>query len=196
MAADGMLKLMLILLAFFVYLHGQSMPSDERAGPVLHSLAARFAGLPTTSGSDDAGPAGEALDWPGDLRRRLIGHLPVTASSLSAPGVLLGFDLAAANLFDLRDDSVLRDRRVLLHRLAEAIETSAADRRLILVITTTSATGSVDLVADPVMTKRLAAMADVLATAGLSPPRLRLGLAPLPADVWRFAIRVDASHAG
>jgi len=186
----------LILLAFSVSLHGRSVPSDERAGPVLHSLAASFAGLPTTAGRDDPGPAGEALDWPGDLRRRLIGHLPVTASPSAAPGALLGFDLAAANLFDPGDDSVLRDRRVLLHRLAEALETSAAGRRLVLVITTSPATGSVDHAADPATARRFAALAGALAEAGLALPRLRLGLAALPVDVWRFAIRVDASHAG
>lgn len=186
-----MLKLMLILLAFFVHLHGRSEPSDDRAAPVLHSLAARFAGLPTTEGGVLSAPAGTALGWQADLRRRLIGHLPITASPLEAAGDLLGFDLPDESLFEQRDGSVRRDRRVLLHRLAAALDAEAMDQALVLVVTTAGPAAGGWQGAAAVPLRRLQALATVLRAAGLAPSRLRLGFAHLPDGIWRFAIRSE-----
>lgn len=195
---DGMLKLMLILLAFFVYLHGRSEPSAERATSVLHSLAARFAAVPATQG-EDLLPAGEALDWSSDLRRRLIGHLPISATPLESPGILTGFDIAEAALFDSPEGSVRREQRVLLHRLAAAVESAGPSQRLILAVTAPAADTSADRgpsSIDEPLARKLGAVAAVLEAAGLSRLHLRLGLEALPSEVWRFSIRMEIADAG
>jgi hypothetical protein len=189
--ADGMLKLMLILLAFFVLLHSRSEPSLERSEPILDSLALRFAATTEPSGDETVKIAAREFDPATTLRRRLVGHLPISAGPVEVPGALLAFDLDETALFAPEAAAIVRDRLVLLHRLGNALAEPAAGRETVLVITTTWPAATTTLTA-----ARLRTLQAVFADTALEPTRLRLGLSGLPEGTWRFAIRAGDEHAG
>jgi hypothetical protein len=188
--AEGMLKLMLILLAFFVFLHSRSELSQERVAPILDSLALRFASTVAT-GSDDAARATALHLDPGILlRRRVVGHLPISAGEVEVPGALLAFDLDETSLFAPETALIVRDRLVLLHRLAHALDQHEAGPGSVLVVTT----GWPDA-ATPLTAARLRTLEAIFADTTLAASRVRLGVATLPAGIWRFSIRAAHGQA-
>jgi len=187
--ADGTLKLMLILLAFFVYLHSRSSFTEERVSPILESLAIRFAGTGTEGTSFTT--TASHIDPAQRLRRRLVGHLPISAAAVEVTGALMAFDLDGATLFDSDPVAVRREQLVLLHRLASALGGSDAGQAAVLTVTTTP---PLDL--EPWSTTRFAALQRVLAGAGIDTERLRFGFADLHHGLWRFTIRLDDHHGG
>lgn len=187
--ADGTLKLMLILLAFFVYLHSRSSFTEERVSPILESLAIRFAGTGTEGTAFET--AASHLDPTRQLRRRLVGHLPISAAAVEVTGALMAFDLDGAALFDGDPIAVRREQLVLLHRLASALGRSEAGEAAVLTVTTAPSLDSV-----PRSTTRFATLQRVLAEAGLDPERLRFGFADLSPGLWRFTIRLGGHHGG
>ena len=189
--ADGILKLMLILLAFFIFLHSRSELSAERVAPILDSLALRFASTVEADGETASRSTARQFDPRTHIRRRLLGHLPISAGEVEAPGALLAFDLHEAALFAPQSPAIVRDRLVLLHRLAQALGEHEAGRQSVLVVTTSWPEGSVSLAAG-----RLHQLQAIFADTPLEPHRLRLGVATLPDGIWRFAIRAVDSHAG
>ena len=180
-ATDGLLKLMLILLAFFVVLYSRSEVSDSKAGPVLEALVDRFA----APADEDAGS--ETLDGSSRaderLRRRLAASLPVQARAREIPGMLIAFDLDTADLFEESGNAVRRERFVLLRRLATALAERGDGWSAPLRVTTLLPEDAVDTARD-----RLLALADLLAANGLAQDELHLGFAALPANLWRFAV--------
>jgi hypothetical protein len=188
--ADGMLKLMLILLAFFVFLHSRSELSLERSAPILDSLALRFAATIETASADAARSTALHLDPTTHFRRRLVGHLPISAGPVEVAGALLAFDLVETALFEPASAEIVRDRLVLLHRLAQALGEHEAGQGSQLVITTAWPDADSRLAA-----ARLRTLEAIFADTPLDPSRLRLGLAGLPEGIWRFAIRADHGHA-
>jgi hypothetical protein len=182
--ADGMLKLMLILLAIFVFLHSRSEFAERKVAPILDSLALRFAAATV---ADELSVA-EALAVRGDpviqLRRRLLGHLPISAAPVALPGALLAFDLDAASLFEGGADAVARERLVLLRRLAVALAAGSAESPTALAVTTAWPAGDLASVSG-----RFAALEALFADTPGAVERLRLGFGDLPADRWRFVIR-------
>ena len=188
--AEGMLKLMLILLAFFVFLHSRSEPSLERSAPILDSLALRFAASLELSSGAAASATALQLDPATYFRRRLVGHLPISAGPVEVPGALLAFELDEAALFAFESSTIVRERLVLLHRLAQALGEHEAGLGSVLVVTTAWPDDDPLLVA-----ARLRTLDAIFAGAPLDPDRLRLGLGRLPAGIWRFAIRLDHEHA-
>ena len=186
--ADGMLKLMLILLAFFVFLHNRSEFVERKVAPVLDALALRFAAT-----ASDGFPEAGALALRGDpgtlLRRRLLGHLPISAEPAAAPGALFAFDLDAADLFEADGQTVRRERFVLLHRTARAIA-AAAEQPLLLAVTTAWPEGDGEAPA-----RRFAALLAIFADTPLDLEQLRFGFADLPAGSWRFVIRAGMPDA-
>lgn len=188
--ADGMLKLMLILLAFFVFLHSRSEPSAQRSAPILDSLALRFASAADPSREAAARAAALDVDPGIQLRRRLVGHLPISAGEVEVPGSLLAFDLHETALFQQDTAEILRVRMVLLRRLADALGESRAGRDKTLVVTTGWPEETTSLTA-----ARLSTLEAVFADATSATRRLELGLATLPAGIWRFSIRAGQDHA-
>lgn len=186
-----MLKLMLILLAFFVLLHSRSEPSLERSAPILDSLALRFAATTEQLGDETLSIAARAFDPATLLRRRLVGHLPISGGPVEVPGALFAFDLDEAALFAPAGAAIVRDRLVLFHRLGSALAEHDAGRASVLVITTTWPAATSTLTA-----ARLRTLEAVFADTALEPARLRLGLSGLPDGIWRFAIRAGDEHAG
>lgn len=182
--ADGMLKLMLILLACFVFLHSRSEFVERKVAPILDSLALRFA---ATAPADELSAAA-ALAARGDplvqLRRRLLGHLPISAAPVQVPGVLLAFDLDESLLFEGDADAVARERLVLLRRITAALAAAAPAPSMELAVTTA---WPEDGFTSPV--GRFAALETVLADTPVAAARVRLGFGDLPAGHWRFAIR-------
>ncbi len=187
--ADGMLKLMLILLAFFVFLHSRSEISERKVAPILDSLALRFA---ATASADDPALATLALgaDPAAELRRRLFGHLPISAAAVAVPGALVAFDLDEAALFEPGGQAVRRERLVLLHRVAAALAGAAKAPAPLLTVTTAWP----DAAGEPVV-GRMAALAAIFADTPQAESRLRLGFADLPAGRWRFVIRAGPRDA-
>jgi hypothetical protein len=190
-SADGMLKLMLILLAFFVLLHSRSEPSLERSVPILDSLALRFAAKTEPSGDETVNIAASVFDPATAVRRRLVGHLPISAGPVEVPGALFAFDLDETALFAPQGAAIVRDRLVLLHRLGNALAEPDAGRSSVLVVTTAWPEQTSMLTA-----ARLRTLQAVFADTALEPARLRLGLSGLPNGTWRFAIRAGDEHAG
>lgn len=188
--ADGMLKLMLILLAFFIFLHSRSEVSAERVAPILDSLALRFASTVAADDETASRSTARQFDPRTHIRRRLLGHLPITAGEVEVPGALLAFDLHEAALFAPQSAAIVRDRLVLLHRLAQALGEHEAGRQSVLVVTTRWPDGSASLTAG-----RLRQLEAIFADTPLEPHRLRLGVATLPDGIWRFAIRAVDGHA-
>jgi hypothetical protein len=186
--ADGTLKLMLILLAFFVYLHSRSSFTADRVSPILESLAIRFAGTGAEGAAFET--TANRLDPSLQLRRRLLGHLPISAAPAEVTGALMAFDLDDRALFEPDAAAVRREQLVLLNRLGRALGRSAAGEAAVLTITTAPPPLSGVLA-----TRRLAALQRVLATAGIDTERLRFGFADLPSGSWRFTIRVDDHRA-
>ncbi len=186
--ADGTLKLMLILLAFFVYLHSRSSFTEDRVSPILESLAIRFAG----TGAEGAAftTTADRLDPSLQLRRRLLGHLPISAAPAEVTGALMAFDLDDRALFEPDAAAVRREQLVLLNRLGRALGRSTAGEAAVLTITRAPPPSSGVLA-----TRRLAVLQRVLATAGIDTQRLRFGFADLPARSWRFTIRMDDHRA-
>ncbi len=180
-ATDGLLKLMLILLAFFVVLYSRSEASAIRAWPVLEALADRFA-APVV---DDAGAEPEDGSSRAEerLRRRLAASLPVQARVRQLPGMLIAFDLDATDLFEDSGSTVRRERLVLLRRLAMELAGRGEGWGSPLTITTLAPERAAGTARE-----RLVALADVLETNGLAVGMLRLGFAELPADAWRFTV--------
>ena len=198
--ADGTLKLMLILLAFFVYLHSRSSFTEERVTPILESLAIRFAG--TGAEGSAFATAASHLDPAQQLRRRLVGHLPISAAPTEVTGALMAFDLHGDALFDRDPIAVRREQLVLLHRLASAIGRSADGQAAVLTVTA-APTLDLDLDRGPLSrdaaswsTTRFATLGRVLVDAGIDTGRLRFGFADLPPDLWRFTIRLGDHHGG
>ncbi len=188
--AEGMLKLMLILLAFFVFLHSRSELSQDRVDPILDSLALRFASTVAT-GSDEAARATALHVDPGiHLRRRVVSHLPISAGEVEVPGALLAFDLDEATLFEPETALIVRDRLVLLHRLAQALSEHEVGRGSVLVVTTGWPDEATTLTAT-----RLRTLESIFADTALATSRVRLGVANLPAGIWRFSIRAGHGHA-
>jgi hypothetical protein len=187
--ADGTLKLMLILLAFFVYLHSRSSFTEERVSPILESLAIRFAG--TGAEGTAFATAASHLDPAERLRRRLVGHLPISAAAIEVTGALMAFELDGSALFDGDPVAVRREQLVLLHRLASALGRSDAGQGAELTVTTAPSLAS----EQPSMT-RFATLRRVLAAAGIDTERLRFGFADLPTGRWRFTIRLGDHHGG
>jgi hypothetical protein len=187
--ADGMLKLMLILLAFFVFLHNRSEFVERKVTPVLDALALRFAAT-----ASDGFPEAGALALRGDpgtlLRRRLLGHLPISAEPTAAPGALFAFDLDEADLFEADGQTVRRERFVLLHRTARAIAAAAAEQASLLAVTTAWPEGDGEAAAN-----RFAAPLALFADTPLDLEHLRFGFADLPAGSWRFVIRAGMPDA-
>jgi hypothetical protein len=188
--AEGMLKLMLILLAFFVFLHSRSELSQERVAPILDSLALRFASTVATGSEDAARAMALHLDPGIHLRRRVVGHLPISAGEVEVPGALLAFDLDETTLFAPETALIVRDRLVLLHRLAHALGEHEAGRDNVLVVTTDWPEEATTLTA-----ARLRTLEAIFADTALEPSRVRLGVANLPAGIWRFSIRAGHGHA-
>lgn len=188
--AEGMLKLMLILLAFFVFLHSRSELSQERVTPILDSLALRFASAVATGSEDAARATALHLDPRLHLRRRVVGHLPISAGLVEVPGALLAFELDETALFAPETASIVRDRLVLLHRVAHALGEHEAGRGSVLVITTGWPDAATTLTA-----ARLRTLEAVFADTALATSRVRLGVATLPRGIWRFTIRADHGHA-
>jgi hypothetical protein len=178
---DGFLKLMLILLAFFVVLYSRSEISATKAGPVLEALADRFAG-PSGSAADNE-PLDGSVRAEQQLRRRLAASLPVQASARELPGMLIAFELGEGDLFASPGNAVRRERLVLLRRLAIALAGRDAAWDTPLVVTTAWP----EAVGDPAR-DRLAALAEVLEANGLAGAALSLGFAALAPGTWRFAV--------
>jgi hypothetical protein len=188
--ADGTLKLMLILVAFFVYLHSRSSFDENRVAPILESLAVRFA--PATGAAGSAlEVAAHRIDPATRLRRRLLAHLPVSAASVEVAGALVAFDIAAADLFAGDTDALQRERLVFLHRLGAALAGSDAGRGALLVVSTGAPPE-----ADALSTRRFAAIARVLGDAGATGDRLRYGFNGLAPDLWRFSVRSGDADGG
>lgn len=188
MLGDGMLKLMLILLAFFVFLNSQSEFSAGKAVPILQSLAERFAAV-RPPGEEVIPPRGASkLEQRMDLRRRLLGHLPISAAAIAAPGALVTFDLETADLFAGDGAALRHERRVLLNRLASALSDTAIGQANQLVLTTHWPDGPTASVAG-----RFESLRAGLAAAGLESHRLHFGFADLPAGSWRFSVRPIAN---
>lgn len=185
-----MLKLMLILLAFFILLHSRSELSAERVAPILDSLALRFASTVEASGELAARSTARELDPRTSIRRRLLGHLPITAGEVEVPGALLAFDLHEAALFAPQSAQIVRDRLVLVHRLAQALSERAAGRQSVLVVTTRWP-GETDALTGA----RLRKLEAIFADTPLELHRLGLGVATLPEGIWRFTIRAVEGHA-
>ncbi len=179
---DGFLKLMLILLAFFVVLYSRSEVSSTKAGPVLEALADRFA-APSGSAAEN-GPMDGSARAERQLRRQLAAALPVQASARELPGMLIAFVLDERDLFAPSGDTVRRERLVLLRRLATALAGRNATWNTPLMVTTAwpeaDDSGSA--------TQRLLALAEVLAANGLAGTALRLGFAPVAPGTWHFAV--------
>lgn len=179
---------MLILLAFFVFLHSRSEFAERKVAPILDSLALRFAAAGPWQGAADAA----AVAWRGEpvrqLRRRLLGHLPVSAAIVEVPGALVAFDLAAAALFAADDEAVARDRLVLLHRLAAAVAASGTT----LAVITAWPDDAADLAASTAQFSALLASFDATP---LPVAQLRFGFADLPAGSWRFVVREEIPDA-
>lgn len=188
--AEGMLKLMLILLAFFVFLHSRSELSQERVAPILDSLALRFAATLATGSEDAARATALHLDPGIRLRRRVVGHLPISAGEVEVPGALLAFDLDETSLFAPDSALIVRDRLVLLHRLAHALGEHEAGLGSVLVVTTGWPDEATTLTA-----ARLRTLEGIFADTALATRRVRLGVAKLPAGIWRFSIRTGHGHA-
>lgn len=186
---DGFLKLMLILLAFFVVLYSRSEVSSTKAGPVLEALANRFA-APSGNAAENGLMDGLARAER-ELRRRLAAALPVQASAREQPGMLIAFELHESDLFAPLDDAIRRERLVLLRRLAAALTGRDAAWDTPLLVTTGWPESD-----DSPATQRLLAVAEVLAANGLAGEALRLGFAPLTPGIWHFAVpRVASSQA-
>jgi hypothetical protein len=185
-----MLKLMLILLAFFVFLVSRSEVAERKVAPILESLALRFAA--PVSGDGFAGIA--AVASRGDpavlLRRHVLGHLPVSATPVESSGAIIAFDLPTRSLFEGGRQTIARDRRVLLHRLAEAVagENAASRSRLVVLTAWPQDDGEA-------ARARFDALQAVLGDASLPVEQLRFGFAHLPADMWRFVIRSEPPDA-
>lgn len=180
-----MLKLMLILLAFFVFLHSRSEFAERKVTPILDSVALRFA----ASAPADAFYEAAALALRGDpgtqLRRRLLGHLPISAAAIEVPGGLVAFELDEAALFEPNGGAILRERLVLLHRVAGAIVTgNTMQDTYRLVVTTTWPSDNVERV-----TGRLAALHAVFAEIPVALAHVRFGFGDVPSGRWRFVIR-------
>lgn len=188
--ADGMLKLMLILLALFILLHSRSEPSVERAAPILDSLALRFASTAEVEGELAARSTARHIDPRLQLRRRLLGHLPISAAEVEVPGALLAFDLHETALFAPDSTEIARERLVLLHRLAQALDEHETGRQSVLVVTTAWPTETT-----PRTAARLRRVQGHFADTSLDGERVRLGVASLPDGIWRFAIRAVDDHA-
>lgn len=188
--SDGMLKLMLILLAFFIFLHSRSELSAERAAPILDSLALRFASSVEAGGETAARARARQLDPRTHIRRRLLGHLPITAGEVEVAGALLAFDLHEAALFAAESEEIVRDRLVFIHRLAQALSEHPAGRQSLLVVTTRWPDETT-----PLTSARFSRLAEIFGDTQLELHRLRLGVAKLPEGIWRFAIRAVDGHA-
>lgn len=187
--ADGFLKLMLILLAFFVVLYSRSEISATKAGPVLEALADRFAGPPGSA--DDNESLDGSVRAERQLRRRLAASLPVQAAARELPGMLIAFELGEADLFEAKPIAVRRERLVLLRRLATSLAARAAGWDTPLVVTTAWPEA-----VDHSARDRLAALAEVLEANGLAGAGLSLGFAALAPGTWRFAVpRAATSQA-
>lgn len=178
---DGFLKLMLILLAFFVVLYSRSEISATKAGPVLEALADRFA-APPGSGAESEPLDGSTLAEE-RLRRRLAASLPVQARARRIAGMLIAFDLAAADLFDGAGPAIRRERLVLLNRLATALAERGTAWDTPLLVTTLLPESDAGAARD-----RLVALAGVLEANGLDGEKLGLGFAALPVGIWRFTV--------
>lgn len=189
--AHGMLKLMLILLAFFILLHSRSEISAERVVPILDSLALRFASTMDAGGETAARSTARHLDPRIHVRRRLLGHLPISAAEVEIAGALFAFDLHETALFAPQSAEIVRDRLVLLHRLAQALGKHEAGQQSVLVVTTQWPNE-----AAPLTVARLSKLEATFADTPLELHRVGLGVAPLPDGIWRFAIRAGESHAG
>lgn len=190
--ADGFLKLMLVLLVLFLFLHGRTVPAPERAAPVLDALAQRFAGSGMTQAAPEDGAmrlAAPLLAAGATLHGQILGQPPVTARAVGTAGAIVAFDLADASLFD-GEAAIRRERLVLLRRLAMALDDPRAAPGAVLVITTGWPAASLD-----VAMARLLALGHAMRAAGLDPSRLRLGFSPLPEAAWRFAIRQESLDA-
>jgi len=181
---------MLILLAFFIFLHSRSELNAERVAPILDSLALRFAASVEAGGETATSPAARQLDPRIHIRRQLLGHLPITAGEVEVSGALLAFDLHEAALFAPETAEILRDRLVLVHRLAQALSAHEAGRQGVLVVTTRWPDETAALTA-----ARLRKLEAIFADTPLEVDRLRLGVAPLPEGIWRFAIHAVAGYA-
>ncbi len=178
---DGFLKLMLILLAFFVVLYSRSEVSSTKAGPVLEALADRFA-APSGRAAGN-GPMDGSARAEEQLRRRLAAALPVQATARERPGMLIAFALDETDLFAPAGDAIRRERLVLLRRLATALAGRDAAWNTPLMLTT--AWPEAD---DRSATQRLLAVAEVLAANGLTAEALHLGFAPVAPGTWHFAV--------
>ncbi len=188
--AEGMLKLMLILLAFFVFLHSRSEVSAERVAPILDSLALRFAATVEADSEAVARATALQLDPGTQIRRRLVGHLPISAGEIEMPGALLAFELDEAALFLPQTAEIVRERLVLLHRLARALGEDGGGRGHVLVVTTGWPDETLSLTG-----ARLRTLERIFADSALELHRLRLGVGNLPYGTWRFAIRAGEGHA-
>lgn len=184
---DGFLKLMLILLAFFVVLYSRSEVSSTKAGPVLEALADRFS-APSGSAAGN-GPMDGSFRAEEQLRRRLAAALPVQASARERPGMLIAFELDEGDLFVPAGDAIRRERLVLLRRLAISLAGRDAAWDTPLLVTTAWPESD-----DKPATQRLLAVAEVLATNGLADEALRLGFAPVAPGTWHFAVPRVASR--
>ncbi len=91
---------------------------------------------PARHGEDEARAAAIGIDPGTYLRRQMLGHLPVSAATVEAPGALLAFDFPEAALFGPDGGGVARDRLVLINRLAAALARTDAGKASLLVMTT------------------------------------------------------------
>ena len=182
--ADGMLKLMLILLAFFVFLHSRSDFAERKVTPILDSLALRFAATIPQDGFAEAAALAMRGDPGAQLRRRLLGHLPISAAAIEVPGALVAFELDETALFEPHGGAVLRERLVLLHRVMAAIAAGTTEQASQLAVTTAWPNGETEQV-----TSRLGALLATFAQTPAALAQTRLGFADLPPGRWRFVIR-------
>jgi hypothetical protein len=181
-----MLKLVLILLAFFVFLFSRSEFAERKVAPILDSLALRFAAPVTADGFAGIDAVARRGDPATLLRRRVLGHLPISAAPVEAPGAIIAFDLAEQTLFDIDRPSVARDRLVLLHRLAGAVAGDNETLPARLIVTTAWPPDGGEAAGD-----RFDALRAVFDDTALPIERLRFGFANLPPATWRFAIRSE-----
>jgi hypothetical protein len=185
-----MLKLMLILLAFFVFLVSRSEFAERKVAPILDSLALRFAAPVSSDGFVGIASVAPRGDPAALLRRHVLGHLPVSAAPVATSGAIIAFDLPRRSLFAGDQPMIARERRVLLHRLSEAVAgENAVSRPLLIVLTAWPQEDS------SVVRAHFGALLAVLGDTSLPVGRLRFGFAHLPPDTWRFVIRSELADA-